>query len=275
MFAAERRQLVLELVRNQGAVSLRQLAAAVRASDVTVRRDLRYLESVGLLSRRHGGAVAATAPAGAVHEPMGTEKPRHAAAEKAAIAAAAVELVSDGDAVVLGAGTTTGELARRLTAFAELTVVTNSLVVAQALAGARHIEVVLVGGAVRGSILATIGPSAERMLAGMRVTTAFLSGTGLTAARGLSTSNISVASMDRALAATAMRVAVLADHTKIGVDAVVRTVPAECIDNLYTDGRADSAELARFTEIGVRVHAAPRSEGGPTECPASGTDEVL
>jgi DeoR/GlpR family transcriptional regulator of sugar metabolism len=275
MFAAERRQLVLELVRNQGAVSLRQLAAAVRASDVTVRRDLRYLESAGLLSRRHGGAVAATGPVGAPHEPTCTEKTRYAVAEKEAIAAAAVELVSDGDAIVLGAGTTTQALARRLTAFSELTVVTNSLLVARALAGSRHVEVVLVGGAVRGSILATIGPSAEQMLAGMRVTTAFISGTGLTAARGLSTPNISVASMDRALAATATRVAVLADHTKIGVDAVVRTVPAECIDNLYTDDEADSDELARFTEIGVRVQVAPGSEGRPTECPVSGTDEVV
>ncbi|WP_051579455.1 DeoR/GlpR family DNA-binding transcription regulator [Pseudonocardia acaciae] len=257
MFAAERRQLVLELVRNQGAVSLRELAAAVRASDVTVRRDLRYLESAGLLSRRHGGAVAATGPAGASHEPTYTEKTRQAAEEKAAIAAAAVELVSDGDAVVLGAGTTTQALARRLASFAELTVVTNSLLVAQALARSRHIEVVLAGGALRGSILATIGPAAEQMLAGMRVTTAFISGNGLTAARGLSTPNISVASMDRALVSTAARVAVLADRTKIGVEAVVQTVPAERIDHLYTDDGADADELARLTELGVHVHVAP------------------
>ncbi|MBO0872327.1 MAG: DeoR/GlpR transcriptional regulator [Pseudonocardia sp.] len=267
MFAAERRQLVLELVRNQGAVSLRELAAAVQASDVTVRRDLRHLESAGLLSRRHGGAVAATGPAAALREPTHTEKARQAAEEKAAIAAAAVELVSDGDAVVLGAGTTTEALADRLAAFAELTVVTNSLLVAHSLARSRHIEVVLAGGAVRGSILATFGPAAEQMLAGMRVTTAFVSGDGLTAARGLSTPNISVASMDRALVATATRVAVLADHTKIGVDSVVRTVPPERIDDLYTDDEADQDELTRFAELGVRVHVAPRSEGQPDRTP--------
>lgn len=258
MFAAERRQLVLELVRNQGAVSLRELAAAVRASDVTVRRDLRHLESEGLLSRRHGGAVAA-GPVMAAPEPTHTEKGRQAADEKAAIAATAMELVSDGDAVVLGTGTTIQALASRLAVFAELTVVTNSLLVAQSLAGSRHVEVVLVGGAVRGSILATIGPAAEQMLAGMRVTTAFVSGDGLSSARGLSTPNISVASMDRALVATATRVAVLADHTKLGVDSVVRTVPPERIDDLYTDDEADRDELARFAELGVRVHVAARS----------------
>lgn len=266
MFAAERRQLILELVRDQGAVAVRELTASVRASEVTVRRDLRYLESVGLLSRRHGGAVAA-GPSGTAYEPTYAEKTKQAAEEKAAIAAAAVELVSDGDAVALGAGTTTQALARRLAGFSELTVVTNSLLVAQVLARYRHIEVVLAGGALRGSILATVGPSAEQMLAAMRVTTAFISGNGLTAARGLSTPNMSVASMDRALVGTADRVAVLADHTKIGTDSVVRTVPAEQIDHLYTDAAADPGELARFRELGVRVHLA-RAAGPPAGEPA-------
>ncbi|TDQ01030.1 DeoR-like protein with HTH domain [Labedaea rhizosphaerae] len=71
MFAAERRQVILELVRTTGAVSLRELAAIVKTSEVTVRRDLRFLEQEGLLARRHGGAVATDRPS---YEPTYTEK---------------------------------------------------------------------------------------------------------------------------------------------------------------------------------------------------------
>jgi DeoR/GlpR family transcriptional regulator of sugar metabolism len=210
MFPAERRRLILELVVRDGAASLRDLAAAVDTSEVTVRRDLRQLESEGLLERRHGGALA---PSNGPHEPTYSEKSQVAGREKAAIAAAAAELVVEGDAVLIGAGTTTQALARRLLRHHDLTVVTNSILVAQALAGANGIEVTMTGGSLRGSTFALIGPSAEQSLAHLHATKVFLSGNGLSAQRGLSTPNATVASMDRAMAAAAIQVIVLDDHT--------------------------------------------------------------
>ncbi len=127
MFADERRQVILELVRAQGAVAIKELARIVQTSEVTVRRDLRVLESGGLIDRRHGGAVAAGALA---REPTHSEKAHQAAREKAAIAAVAAGLVAEGDVITIGAGTTTQAFARRLTRLAELTVMTNSLLVA-------------------------------------------------------------------------------------------------------------------------------------------------
>ncbi|MCO1574818.1 DeoR/GlpR family DNA-binding transcription regulator [Crossiella sp. SN42] len=251
MFADERRQVILELVRSNGAVSLRELARIVKTSEVTVRRDLRQLEGEGLLTRRHGGAVATDRPA---YEPTHTEKTHVASDEKAAIADLAAELVAPGDAIVLGAGTTTQALARRLSRLAELTVLTNSLLVAQALARSRGIEVIMPGGTLRGSIFALVGTAAEQGLAGLRVQRAFLSGNGLTAARGLSTPNVSVAGTDRAMASAADEIVVLADHTKIGVDTMVQTVPPESITHLVTDGAADAAELAALRSLGVQVH---------------------
>lgn len=262
MFAAERRQVILELVRTNGAVSLRDLARTVQTSEVTVRRDLRSLESEGLLDRRHGGAVVS---GGLAHEPSYSEKTRQAAEEKAAIAELAASFVRPGDAIVIGAGTTTQALARRLARVPELTVVTNSLLVAQALARSR-VEVVMTGGSLRGTIFALVGGAAEQSLVGMRTASAFLSGNGLTAGRGLSTPSMLVAGVDRAMAATAQEVVVLADHTKIGVDTMVQTVPAGRIAHLVTDDRTSAEELDPLRAAGITVHVAgrgPRSPDGP------------
>lgn len=258
MFAAERRRVILEAVRSNGAASLTDLAELVQTSSVTVRRDLRLLAAQGLLDRRRGGAVALDALA---HEPTYSEKAHLAAREKAAIADQAALLVADGDAVVIGAGTTTQALARRLTRHSELTVVTNSLLVAQALARARTVDVLMTGGSLRGSIFALVGAAAEQSVSGLRTSRAFISGNGLTAQRGLSTPNPLVAGMDRAIVAAAEQVVVLADHTKIGVDTVVQTVPPERIDLLITDDKANPNVLADLREQGVSVVIASTVDG--------------
>jgi DeoR/GlpR family transcriptional regulator of sugar metabolism len=248
VFAVERRQAILTTVRAHGAVSIHELARLTGSSEVTVRRDLRILEVEGQLSRRHGGAVVL---GGSAYEPSYAEKAHVAAAEKAAIAELAATLVEDGDALIVGAGTTTQALARRLVRFRELTVVTNSLLVAQALARAHGIEVFVIGGSLRGSIHALVGGSTEQALSGLRTPKAFLSGNGLTAEHGLSTPNMLVASVDRAIMAAARQVIVLADHTKIGADTMMQTVPTSRIAVLVTDDKAPADELARFEEAGV------------------------
>jgi DeoR/GlpR family transcriptional regulator of sugar metabolism len=253
VFAAERRQAILAMVRANGAMSMRELARVTDASEVTIRRDLRALEADGHLSRRHGGAVAV---GGSVHEPSYTEKTHVAADEKAAIAEVAAGLIEDGDALVIGPGTTTQALARRLVRFHELTVVTNSLLVAQALGRARGVEVFVTGGTLRGPTHALVGGSAEQTLAGLRTPKAFLSGNGLTVEHGLSTPNLHTATIDRAIVATARQVVVLADHTKVGVDAMVQTVPASQITTLVTDNGVPAAELGRFRAAGIDVRVA-------------------
>ncbi|WP_412790388.1 DeoR/GlpR family DNA-binding transcription regulator [Streptomyces sp. MS06] len=258
MFAAERRQLILEMVRANGAVSLRELARVVQTSEVTVRRDVRALEAEGLLDRRHGGAVL---PGGFTRESGFPQKSHLATAEKTAIADLAAGLVEEGEAIVVGAGTTTQELARRLARVPGLTVVTNSLLVAQALAHANRVEVVMTGGTLRGSNYALVGSGAEQSLQGLRVSKAFLSGSGLTAERGLSTSNMLSASVDRALVQAAAEVVILADHTKLGTDTMFQTVPTDLITRLVTDAppahddRA-TTELQALADQGVQIAVA-------------------
>ncbi|MFF4221977.1 DeoR/GlpR family DNA-binding transcription regulator [Streptomyces abikoensis] len=254
------------MVRANGAVSLRELARVVQTSEVTVRRDVRALEAEGLLDRRHGGAVL---PGGFTRESGFPQKSHLATAEKTAIADLAASFVEEGEAVVVGAGTTTQELARRLARVPGLTVVTNSLLVAQALAHANRVEVVMTGGTLRGSNYALVGSGAEQSLQGLRVSRAFLSGSGLTAERGLSTSNMLSASVDRALVQAAAEVVVLADHTKLGTDTMFQTVPTDVITRLVTDeppvhDERAATELQALADQGVHISVAgPGAGSGP------------
>src|ERR671924_281078 len=177
MLAVERRRLIAESLRSRGVVSVAELAEVLGSTEITVRRDLRAMAKEGLLVRAHGGAVL---PAAIGHEPSYSEKAHQAADEKASIARLALELIDPGDSILLGPGTTTLALARLLTEVPELTVVTNSLLVAQALMAAPRVEVILTGGTLRRSIHALVGPAAEESVRALRASKAFISGNGLT-----------------------------------------------------------------------------------------------
>lgn len=206
-------------------------------------------------------------PGGLSREPGYPQKTHLAAAEKSAIADLAASMVAEGDAIVVGAGTTTQELARRLARVPGLTVVTNSLLVAQVLAHANRVEVVMTGGTLRGSNYALVGSGAEQSLQGLRVSRAFVSGSGLTAERGLSTTNMLSASVDRALVAAAAEVVVLADHSKLGSDTMFQTVATAGIAYLVTDETATASEpavreLDALADQGVQVCVAPAAQSG-------------
>lgn len=253
MLAVERRRLIAESLRSRGVVSVADMAELLGTTEITVRRDLRLMAKDGLLVRAHGGAVL---PAATGHEPSYSEKARQAGAEKASIARLAVEMIRPGDSILLGPGTTTLALARLLVDFPELTVVTNSLLVAQALMGATRVEVILAGGTLRRSIHALVGPATEESVRSLRASQAFISGNGFTADRGLSTPSPLVAATDRAFASAAKQVVVLADHTKIGLDTMCQTVAADRVHVLITDAGADPAELAAIRLAGIDVRVA-------------------
>lgn len=284
MLIAERRRRLLDQVRQRGYASFRELADALGTSESTVRRDLRLLVADGLLEATRGGvgpparpaelgsatpfiprsdgdAFALAAPRGAAPPDVRTAAGRGADgdagdtvyAERQAIAAQAAALVKPGSAILLGPGRTTYELAKQLTGIVSLTVVTNSIPVTQALLPAPQIDVVMVGGALRRSIGALVGPMTEQTLHGLRGDQVFLSGEGVTVDRGLTTPNVFAAATDQALMAAARQVVVLADHTKLGHDTMCQTVPSDRIDVLVTDAGANPDELRRLAAAGIDV----------------------
>jgi DeoR family fructose operon transcriptional repressor len=276
---AERRRRLLEHVRGRGYVSFRELADALHISESTVRRDLRSLVSDGLLTATRGGVgpashvtTAARGEPAPVHDPVDPRGHRAAAAshgghgsgraddpqraEREAIAAAAAALVVPGSAILLGPGRTTTALARNLTAISHLTVVTNSITVTDALVPAPQVDVLVIGGALRRSIGAVVGPITEQALQGLRGAQVFLSGEGVTVERGLTTPNVFAAATDQAMMAAGSQVVVLADHTKLGRDTMCQTVPSDRMDILVTDTRADADVVRALRTEGIDVRLA-------------------
>jgi DeoR/GlpR family transcriptional regulator of sugar metabolism len=253
MFAAERRQLIVQRVRAHGMVSLAELATLADSSEATIRRDLGVLAEQGLVIRSRGGAAMPTSSAAA----SGTAAPAVTVSQQdQAIAELAATSVLSGDTIILGAGTIAQELARRLCERADLTVVTNSILVCTELASAATVHVVMTGGSLPGATQSLVGSEAENSLAGMRVRRAFLSGGGLTPSHGLSTSNMSAASVDRALAAAADEIVVLINGSRVGIDAMFQTVAPSGITHVITGKDADRAVLKSLAGVGVIVDVA-------------------
>jgi DeoR/GlpR family transcriptional regulator of sugar metabolism len=256
MLIAERRRRILDHVRLRGYASFRDLADAVGISESTVRRDLRVMVAEGLLGATRGGAVQVDR--GAPDQARGGPPADPVAAERAAIAARAAELVEPASAILLGPGRTTMQLARCLVDVEPLTVITNSVPVTTALLDVEHVDLVMVGGTLGRSIAAFVGPLTEQSLKGLRGAQVFLSGEGVTVDRGLTTPNVFAAATDMALVAAARQVIVLADHTKLGRDTMCQTVPTQRIDVLVTDSGADPAVVHALVDAGVHVVVADR-----------------
>ena len=257
MFGAERRHLICEYVRANKVVSLRDLAQAVNASEVTVRRDLVALEKRGLIERAHGGAHL---PDALICEPWPEDAPALRSSPKSAIAALAATLVGGGDAIMLGAGTTVYELAKQLAPRSPLTVLTNSMLVARALARTPQVELVMTRGSLDSSTLALVGSAAEQWMAGHRVSRAFISGGGVTTDRGLSNTHLALSGVDRAIVRSAQEVVVLADHSKLGVESTYRVAPTARINHLVTDDVRDTSVIDSLSARGVTVHVTPPVE---------------
>lgn len=259
MLAQQRQELILALIRENGAVRVTDLVTDLDVSDMTVRRDIAELARAGLVRRVHGGAVDTRHTA---HEPGFRAKQDRSAAEKSAVAAATVALIDAGSAVALSAGTTThlvADLVARSARLRPLTVVTNSLPAADALHRAEDpdLTVVLTGGT-RTPSDALVGPVATAALAGLRVDVAVLGVHGMDPDAGLTTPNLLEAETDRALAACAARLVVAADHSKWGEVGLSRIAPLDAVDVLVTDGGLDpEARRAAQDAVGRLVLAEP------------------
>lgn len=234
MLAQQRQARILAELRRDGAVRVSQLIELLGVSDMTVRRDLEQLAAEGVARKVHGGAVLAGQVA---FEPGFAAKSLLAQGVKQAIAARAAEMIRPGAAVGLSAGTTTWAMARHVAAVADLTVVTNSTTIAEAITEldtARQVTVILTGG-VRTPSAALVGPIADRTIAGMHVDQLFLGVHGMDARAGFTTPNLAEATTNRAFVDSAQQVVVVADSSKWGVVGLADIAPLHAASALVTD----------------------------------------
>lgn len=254
MASLDRRAQLLARLREDGQARVEILARDLGVTPSTIRRDLGRLATDGALVRTYGGAAVSPASTGR----GATPDPQLAA--KRAIAAAAAELVVDGQTIAISSGTTTLELAWRL-ADRRLTVITNALDIAAALLDRPGIELVVLGGVVRPGMHSTLGHLAELALRELRADALYMGIGAVSADHGLMNDSIPEILTDRALRRSARACVVLADATKLGALAPAYVFGLDQVNTLVTDADADRREVAALQAHGVRVIVAPSPEG--------------
>lgn len=258
MLAPQRRQAIHEKIQRLGGVRVSDLVREFGVSDMTIRRDLEVLAERGLVTKVHGGAT--TVDQRSTDEPGFAAKLVRQRAEKEAIAERAAGMVAPGSAVALSAGTTTSLLAERLIDVPELTVVTNSIPVADSFHRARRGDrtVVLTGG-LRTPSDALVGPFSINAIRSLNVDVLFLGVHGMSSHAGFTTPNLMEAETDRALIAAARRLVVLADHTKWQMVGISTICPLSDAHLLITDdGLPEEAREVLGAQVGGMVFAEQR-----------------
>lgn len=248
---AARMLVVLRCVNSRGAVAVADLAAELRVSPATLRRDLADMEDEGLLVRTHGGARPQ-----ATHDEMPVRlRALEAREAKGRIALRAAQLIPTGPhAVALTGGTTTAEIAKVLARRPQLTIITNALTIALELAARPTAKVILTGGVVRSTSFEAVGVLAENTFKAVNVGTAILGVDGISAVGGATTHDEVEARTNGAMLAHAQRVMVVADGSKVGRVTFAQVSDTSGVDVLVTDATADPQELERLQMAGVAVH---------------------
>lgn len=248
MYAEERQLAIAQAVADRGRASVVDLAASLRVTTETIRRDLALLEGGGALRRVHGGAVAV-----GVLETLVGERDRIQVERKERIAAAAVALIPAGrTSLLLDAGTTTARLAAHLPTDRRLTVFTHGVPVAARIAGQPNVELHLLPGRVRPTTHAAVGAETLRALSVLQADVVFLGTNGLNE-RGATTPDAEEAAIKQALTGAARRRVVLTDSSKLGRDELVAFATLEEIDVVVTDSDATKEQLAPLRSAGLEV----------------------
>jgi DeoR/GlpR family transcriptional regulator of sugar metabolism len=249
-----RRARMLDVIRQQGFVSIPELRDSLEVSESTVRRDLESLEESGEARRTHGG-VFYTGSVTTVRQFQRGNPSDGAWDKKRAIALEAAKLVSDHDTVLLDGGSTTYELAKQLVG-RPLQIVTNSLPVANLFSASDSVDLVILGGAIHNRTGVTHGPFTDQMLETINVQKAFLSVAGVNE-KGFYNSNLLLVETERCMMRSADRTIIVADSTKFGRSSLARMLEWNQVDTLVVDEDLSTLWRDRIDELDTNLILAP------------------
>jgi len=251
--SVERQTQILQLLTRFSRVSLSQVCETFSVSQATARRDLESLASQGKIQRVHGGAIPIRQ---ANPEPPILVRGSEQEEEKRRIGRLAASLIEDGDAVFLGSSTTVLEVAKNLPERRNLTVLTNSLLVINTLAGLPEITLVSLGGVLRKSEHSFIGHITERSLAEVRADKVFFGVRALSLEHGLTNDYLPETLTDRAILGMGGQVIIVADYTKFGRVSTAFLAPLSAMHTLVTDSQAPAEFLSTLELQGIRIMVA-------------------
>jgi DeoR/GlpR family transcriptional regulator of sugar metabolism len=241
-----RQALILEIIQSRGLMSVRDLAHEIQVDGSTVRRHLMKLESLGLISRAHGGV----GPVEPVETPARIKQSMHAR-EKKAIGKAMAEQISDGQVILLDSGTTTLEVAKSLRNSA-LTVVTNDLQIAMELAKKPRINLVVIGGQVLQDLHTTWGPTAVSQIGQLKVELAIFGADAINSNGVFNNTSFEIESK-KAMMAISSQAVFVADSSKFRRKALFKVFDLEDFATGITDESLSPDAANQFPLPIIRV----------------------
>jgi len=232
MLPNQRRDKILELLKEDGSAKVIDLARIFKVTEVTIRQDLEKLEKDGLVLREHGGAYLKN-----IEDQVRTFSLSHQENmdKKELIAIKCLEYIESGDSIILDSGSTTTEIAKKLKGFKNLTVITNAINIAMMLGTEPGIELIVTGGEFKPPTLSLTGQKAADFFKGINVQKLFLATAGLSLKAGLTYPSISDLVVKKAMIDAAETTYLVADSTKIGKSSFASLGALSLIDYIITD----------------------------------------
>jgi DeoR/GlpR family transcriptional regulator of sugar metabolism len=254
MLKENRQREIIKLLMSKGSVEVNQVCRIFSVAEMTIRRDLDELAARGVIIRTHGGALLSEKNI-LSEQPFDVRNSQNLQ-EKKAIARLALNLISNGQKIILDSGTTTFCLARMIDNTRRLVVVTNAINIASELNMRTDISVISVGGDLRRNTLSCVGHFAEEMVKQFRCDIAFLGVGGVSERGDLSNAGSVEVGIKRAMIEAAKRTVVLADSSKIGHEMFARIENLRAVDLLITDSKASEDMLNSWKKLGVEIQVA-------------------
>ena len=246
----ERRVLLLNQLDLNGQVDVKALSKELMVSEVTIRNDLNKLEEKKILIRTRGGAIKTDRVASDFNI---SDKNQRYFEEKRRIGKAAAELIEDGDTIILDSGSSTMEITKNLSRFTHLTIISNAVNIAIALAEKTNINVIIPGGILRRNSLSLVGSAAEENFQNYFCDKLFLAVDGINAIHGLSTPNVEEAHLNKMMIKIAKKIIVVTDSSKFSKRSLAVIAPVSKVDILITDAGILPKDQKEMEEAGVQV----------------------
>lgn len=240
----------MEMLRRYGSTSVAALAAQLKVSEVTIRKDLSFLEKKNMLYRAHGTAILIDPY---VNDRHVNEKEKLFAEEKRRIGLEAARMIMPNDTILIASGTTVQALAREINPQQSLTAITAALNVATILARHKEVDVIQLGGTLRNSSVSAVGPYAEKMLENFSCSKLFIGVDGINIDYGLSTTDLMEANLNRRMIDCAQKVIVLTDSSKFGRKGFSKICDIDLVNQIITDEGIPTHTYEQLTDQGIEV----------------------
>ena len=248
----ERREYILQELENTGTIKVKDVSSKFDVSEVTIRKDLKFLERKNKLLRTRGGAIRLNYTYN-VEDSSINEKQQKNYNEKQLIGRAAAALINENDTIILDSGTTTLEIAKNLSKFQNLTIITNALNIAIVLNEYKRFAVIIPGGYLREKSLSLAGPIAETFLKNFYCDKLFLGVDSFNLEKGVSTPNMDEASMNQTMISISKEVIAVFDSSKFNKRGFATIAPISKINTIVTDKGIDNNMKLELERLKIKT----------------------